>query len=73
MWMAKELVVLELKEKLKWIQDENEETEEIGEQWDRLGSYTESDCKMVQLAITVEDKAKDIPGPSTPRRGRRKR
>ena len=31
MWMAKELAALDLKEKLKWIQEENEETEEIGE------------------------------------------
>ena len=73
MWMAEELVVLDLKEKLKWIQDENEETEEIGEQWDRLGPYTESDCEMLQVAITVEEKEKDVPGPSMPVRGRRKR
>ena len=31
MWMAHELVALDLEEKMKWIQDENEETEEIGE------------------------------------------
>ena len=73
MWMAQELVALDLEEKLKWIQDENEETEEIGERWDRLGPYTESDCEMLQVAITVEEKEKDVPGPSTPVRGRRKR
>ena len=71
--MAHELVALDLEEKMKWIQDENEETEEIGERWDRLGPYTESDCKMVQIAITEEEKEKDVPQPSTPVRGRRKR
>ena len=40
MWMAEELAALDLEEKLKWIEDENEETEEIGERWDRLGPYT---------------------------------
>ena len=74
-WMAEELVALDLEEKLKWIQDENEEMEEIGERWDRLGPYTESDCEILQVAITVEEeeKEKDLPGPSTPARGRRKR
>ena len=73
MWMAHELVALDLEEKMKWIQDENEEMEEIGEWWDRLGPYTESNCKMVQIAITEEGKEKDVPQPSTPVRGRRKR
>ena len=73
MWMAHELAALDLEEKMKWIQDENEEMEEIGERWDRLGPYTESDCKMVQIAITEEGKEKDVPQPSTPVRGRRKR
>ena len=73
MWIAHELAALDLEEKMKWIQDENEETEEIGERWDRLGPYTESDCEMVQIAITEEGKEKDIPQPSTPVRGRRKR
>ena len=73
MWMTHELAALDLEEKMKWIQDENEEMEEIGERWDRLGPYTESDCKMVQIAIMEEEKEKDIPQPSTPVRGRRKR
>ena len=73
MWMAEELAVLDLEEKLKWIQDENEETEEIGEQWDRLGSYTESDCEMLQITIMVEEKEKDVRGPSIPVRGKRNR
>ena len=73
MWMADELAALDMEEKLKWIEDENEETEEIGEQWDRLGPYTESDCKMVQIVITEEEKEKDVSQPSTPVRGRRKR
>ena len=29
--------------------------EEIGEWWDRLGPYTESDCEMVQIAMTAEE------------------
>ena len=37
MWMAEELAALDIEEKLKWLEAENEETEEIGEQWDRLG------------------------------------
>ena len=73
MWMAHKLAALDLEEKMKWIQDENEETEEIGEWWDRLGPYTESDCEMVQIAITEEEKEKDVRQPSTPVRGRRKR
>ena len=73
MWMAHELAALDLEEKMKWIQDENEEMEEIGERWDRLGPYTESDCKMVQIAITEERKEKDVPQPSMPVTGRRKR
>ena len=35
--------------------------------WDRLGPYTESDCEILQVAITVEEegkKEKDLPGPS---------
>ena len=73
MWMAHKLGALDLEEKMKWIPDENEEMEEIGERWDGLGPYTESHCKMVQIAITEEGKEKDIPQPSTPVRGRRKR
>ena len=71
--MAHELAALDLEEKMKWIQDENEETEEFGERWDRLGPYTESNCEMVQIAIKEEGKEKDVPQPSTPVRGRRKR
>ena len=73
MWMAQELAALDLEEKMKGIQDENEETEEIGERWGRLGPYTESDCEMVQIAITEEGKEEDVPQPSMPVRGRRKR
>ena len=64
-----------LKKKLKWIQEENEEMKEIGERWDRLGPYTESDCEMLQVTITVEEeeKEKDVAGPSMPVRGKRKR
>ena len=72
-WMAHKLAALDLEEKMKWIQDENEEMEEIGEQWDRLGPYTESNCEMVQIAIMEGEKEKDVPQPSTPVRGRRKR
>ena len=71
--MAHKLEALDLEEKMKWIQDENEEMEEIGERLDRLGPYTESDCEMVQIAITEEGKEKDIPQPLMPVRGRRKR
>ena len=73
MWMAHELTALDLEEKMKWMQDENEKTEEIGERWDRLGPYTESNCKMVQIAITEEGKEKDVPQPLTPVRGSGKR
>ena len=49
--------------------------EEIGERWDRLGPYTESDFEILQVANTVEEeeKEKNLPGPSMPVRGRRKR
>ena len=73
MWMAEELAVLDVEQKLKWLEAEDKETEEIGQGWDRLGPYTESDCEMLQHAILVEEKEKDVPGPSTPMRGRRKR
>ena len=75
MWMADKLTNLDLEAKLKWIEDENEAKEEIGERWDRLGPYTESDCKMVEILITEEEKVKeeDLHQPSTPVRGRRKR
>ena len=63
MWMAEELAALDMEEKLKWIEAENEEMEEIGEQWDWLGPYTESDCEMLQHAILVKEKEKDVPGP----------
>ena len=46
-WMAEELAILDTEAKLKWIDDEDKETEEIGERWDRLGPYTESDGEMV--------------------------
>ena len=65
--------LLDLEEKMKWIQDENEEMEEIGEQWDRLDPYTESDCKMVQIAIWRKGKRKTYLQPSTPVRGREKK
>ena len=73
-WMAEELAALDLEEKLKWLQDETEQMEEIGERWDRLGPYIESDFEILQVANTVEEeeKEKDLPGPSTPTRGRRK-
>ena len=38
--MAEELAVLDLEEKLKWLDDENKETVEIGQEWDRLDLYT---------------------------------
>ena len=74
-WMAEELAALNLEEKLKWLQDETEQMEEIGERWDRLGRYTESDFEILQVTNTVEEeeKEKDLPGPSMPVRGRRKR
>ena len=62
MWMVEELVALDLKEKLKWLDTENKETEEIHQEWDRLGPYTESDCEMFQHTISVEEKEeKDVP------------
>ena len=75
MWMEDELTNLDLEAKLKWIEDENEAMEEIGERWDRLGPYTESDCEMVKILITEEEKVKeeDLRQPSMPVRGRRKR
>ena len=45
-WMAEELVALDLEEKLKWLQDETEQMKEIGERWDRLGPYTESNFEI---------------------------
>ena len=74
-WMEHEFEALNLEEKLKWIQEENEETEEIGERWDRLGPNTESDCEMVQIAMREEEgeKEKDVPKPSTPVRARKRR
>ena len=74
-WMAEELAALDLEEKLKWLQDETEQMEEIGERWDRLCPYTESDFEILQVANMVEgeEKEKDLPGPSTPARGKRKR
>ena len=74
-WMADELTNLDLEAKLKWIEDENEATEEIGERCDRLGPYTESDCEMVEFLITEEEKVKeeDLRQPSTPVTGRKKR
>ena len=74
-WMAEELVALDLEEKLKWLQDETEQMEEIGEWWDRLGPYTEGNFEILQVANTVEEeeKEKDLPGSSMPARGRRKR
>ena len=75
MWMADELAALDLEAKLKWIEDKNEETEEIGKRWDRLGPYTDSDCEMMKISIMKEEKEKeeDLHQPSTPMRGRRKR
>ena len=72
-WMAEELAALDLEEKLKWLQDETEQMEEIGERWDRLGPYTESDFEILQVANTVEEEEKDLPGPLMPARGKRKR
>ena len=59
-----------------WIQkqeDEDKETEEIGERWDRLGPYTESDGEMVKVLIAEEEKEEELHQPSTPVRGRQKR
>ena len=49
--------------------------EEIGERWDRLGPYTESNFEILQVANTVEEeeKGKDLLGPLMPARGKRKR
>ena len=49
--------------------------EEIGERWDRLGPYTESDFEILQVANMVEEeeKEKDLPGLLMPARGKRKR
>ena len=73
--MTEELAALDLEEKLKWLQDETEQMEEIGESWDRLDPYTESNFEIIQVANTVEEeeKEKDLPGPSMPARGKRKR
>ena len=73
--MTEELEALDLEEKLKWLQDETEQMEEIGERWDRLGPYTESDLEILQVTNMVEEeeKEKDLPGPSMPARGKRKR
>ena len=74
-WMAEELVALDLEEKLKWLQDETEQMEEIGERWDTLGPYTESVFEILQISNMVEEeeKEKDLPGPLMPARGKRKR
>ena len=58
-WMAEELTPLDLEEKLKWLQDETEQMEEIGERWDRLGPYTESDFEILQVANMVEEEEKE--------------
>ena len=71
--MAEELAILDTEAKLKWIEDEDKETEEIGERWDRLGPYTESDGEMVKVLIAEEEKQEELDEPSTPLRGRRKR
>ena len=73
MWMAEELAILDNEAKLKWIEDEDKEIEEIGETWDRLGPYTESDGEMVKVLIAEEEKQEELDEPSTPSRGRRKR
>ena len=72
-WMAEELAILDMEAELKWIEDEDKETEEIGERWDRLGPYTESDGEMVKVLIAEEEKEEELHQPSTPVRGRRKR
>ena len=69
-WMAEELAILDTEAKLKWIDDEDKETEEIGERWDRLGPYTESDGEMVKVLIAEEEKEEELHQPSTPVRGR---
>ena len=73
MWMVEELAILDTEAKLKWIDDEDKEMEEIGERWDRLGPYTESDREMVKVLIAKEEKEEELHQPSTPVRGRRKR
>ena len=72
-WMAEELAILDTEAKLKWIEDEDKETEEIGERWDRLGLYTERDGEMVKVLIAEEEKQEELDKPSMPSRGRRKR
>ena len=72
-WMAEELAILDTEAKLKWIEDEDKETEEIGERWDRLRPYTESDGEMVKVLIVEEEKQEELDEPSTPLRGRQKR
>ena len=69
-WMAEELAILDTEAKLKWIDDKDKETEEIGERWDRLGPYTESDGEMVKVLIAEEEKKEELHQPSTPVRGR---
>ena len=69
-WMAEELAILDTEAKLKWIEDEDKEMEEIGERWDRLGPYTESDGEMVKVLIAEEEKEEELHQPSTPVRGR---
>ena len=69
-WMAEELAILDTEAKLKWIEDEDKETEEIGERWDRLGPYTESDGVMVKVLSAEEEKQEELDEPSTPSRGR---
>ena len=69
-WMAEELVILDTEAKLKWIDDKDKETEEIGERWDRLGPHTESDGEMVKVLIAEEEKEEELHQPSTPVRGR---
>ena len=69
-WMAEELAILDTEAKLKWIDDEDKETEEVGERWDRLGPYTESDGEMVKVLIAEEEKEEELHQPSMPMRGR---
>ena len=69
-WMAEELAILDMEAKLKWVDDEDKETEEIGERWDRLGPYTESDREMMKVLIAEEEKEEELHQPSTPVRGR---
>ena len=69
-WMAEELAILDKEAKLKWIDHKDKETEEIGERWDRLGPYTESDGEMMKVLIAEEEKEEELHQPSTPVRGR---